>query len=365
MNSTFNQSARFSDIMDAHYGYQLFLGRMPESREARLAKANQPIDIFIRGFLQSEEFLVGVATPLLEGHAVSGERFCGKPSQRLRNWVANRLLQNVSDSEQARQAGDWTGLFRVALNDSAVVQSLAELGPHIDAEALAKSLVLRKGGLSTTSIAKPDPRLQHGPAISILRIVEVGEALEGLADLADKVLAQTYSRWELVFAGCNIERAESMLSGFAALDPRIKVAIAEIQPASPVDLALLAYDLCAGEYMCLINAPVLLKEDFLESLALAAFIHDRPEILSAESFCTNISSDSEMPGEVEFLRVDAAARAGLFAPGREAGVWPDLVARVTLQGTRVRVASTSLHYSPSVWDLRLDLLVEAARRAGQ
>jgi hypothetical protein len=101
---------------------------------------------------------------------------------------------------------------------------------------------------------------------------------------------------------------------------------------------LAAYDVAQGEYMGLVACGEQLTFDALERLAQATIIHDRPEIVLAQT-CVFTDGVARAPirfadAEFHLVRTDAAARAGLYADLSTEQMVPDLRDRVVSRGGR-------------------------------
>lgn len=362
------RTARASDAIDARFGYRLFLGRTAESRDVRLQLARRVFSDLLGGFIHSQEFLDGVATPLLAGRPIAAGRFPGRPERRLCAWVADRLIGDQELALQARAARDWTELYQCLLADPRMASVFEETFGPGSAQSLAEGLVLRRGGLSLsseadrftstppvsvgadestrlrdaearlTSASHPAAELTHGPQISLLLLAPAGP-VESLLRTVRSVLSQTYTRWELILVDDGRARPETglMLDALVALDERIRIDSPD-GPATLGDAALAAYDVAQGEYMGLVACGEQLTFDALERLAQATIIHDRPEIVLAQT-CVFTDGIARAPirfadAEFHLVRTDAAARAGLYADVSAEQMAPDLRDRVVSRGGR-------------------------------
>jgi ADP-heptose:LPS heptosyltransferase len=97
---------------DILLGYQIFLGRDPESsfviRDARAS----PLRGFVRGLLGSAEFQAAVAARLRRGERLPSDRAGGAPEPAHARWMSAILVLEPATAAALAEARDWTGFWR-------------------------------------------------------------------------------------------------------------------------------------------------------------------------------------------------------------------------------------------------------------
>ena len=97
---------------DVLLGYQMFLGRDPESSFVIAEGRNTPVHGFMRGLLTSDEFTHSVLGPLEAGRPVPHERGSAGPDAEQIAWLLRHLQVGEAEAARLAEASDWRVLLR-------------------------------------------------------------------------------------------------------------------------------------------------------------------------------------------------------------------------------------------------------------
>lgn len=111
---------------DVFRGFELALGREPESPEALQDKKRFNRTDFLKVLFTSGEFLAKTYEQVIRGEPIAGGLFDTPPSEALRAWAA--AFCPLSDSGRARvlAAASWYGLFHALLSDPLLAGAVFE-----------------------------------------------------------------------------------------------------------------------------------------------------------------------------------------------------------------------------------------------
>ena len=295
LDNDFYRGAPRATVIDAYYGYLLFLGRPAESREVAASRHGLLFADFVGGFLHSQEFAHNVLRPMLRAEMTNFGLFEGRPSSRLCAWAACRVAGAPNTRSKIEMATSWTYLWTQLAEDPALQTSFSAFWPQQVLDGFRQGLRLRMGGLGPASSPEsprpespgdaygaaagfapnaPAPMARiKGPLISLIAIVP--KASQELGALVETARAQTYGRWEFVLLDQGSFHGTALVDGVQALDERIR--LLEIDAKTPRRAALLAaMDVARGSYAAVLDEHDRLSCDALERLVQAIIIHDRP-----------------------------------------------------------------------------------------
>jgi len=112
---------------DVVFGYQLVLGRLPESDEVvDIKRSHSALDLF-KDLLSSDEFYSCVYEPVLRGLSPSDDLFHGRPRPDFASWASYFIPLRRSTQIALRRCFSWPTALSVVLADSEF-QSWVEIG---------------------------------------------------------------------------------------------------------------------------------------------------------------------------------------------------------------------------------------------
>ena len=186
------QGAAFTRVADAGgtdrdvlMGYQLFLGRDPESSFVIADAKNSPVGAFVRALMGSGEFQSAVLDKLAAGRPVPHESFSAAPSAEQLDWLFGLLAVPSRAEGVLRAATSWAEWLRtlVAIPGLPTAPARAPAGgaQGADAQAAGAGFVL-----ITVEQPRPGERLAPGAriqgsgwAIAPADVAEVSVHLDG------------------------------------------------------------------------------------------------------------------------------------------------------------------------------------------
>jgi GT2 family glycosyltransferase len=126
-------------LQDVHNAYLLFLGREPESEQARHGRIGlSPAELF-HALTAAPEFRQGVVEVIAATRCTPPNRFQGSPSAQLKAWLSLYTCPNESQDAIA-SAATWPALLKAVFLDDAFVALVPEVEPLVRSPAFIEAL---------------------------------------------------------------------------------------------------------------------------------------------------------------------------------------------------------------------------------
>jgi GT2 family glycosyltransferase len=119
-----------ADPRDVENCYRIFLGRTFESAEVVRQIADNPTDLIVRKFVDSDEFAQEIASPILSGVRLIN-RFEGVPSVELRHWLVDFVSLSAHGVRNVINAVTWSSLLQCLYTDPAFVEQFGSHGTTV------------------------------------------------------------------------------------------------------------------------------------------------------------------------------------------------------------------------------------------
>lgn len=127
---------------DVANAYRLFLGRPPEAEYGN--QWSSPADL-VQHFVNSEEFHLFAAQPIVKGHFPPPDRFAGEPASEMRLWMSSFLPVSARSRGRLGQAVRWEDALRLLFSDRKFTRAVTVSDRNWSLERLAASLADQEG----------------------------------------------------------------------------------------------------------------------------------------------------------------------------------------------------------------------------